>query len=109
VKAIDLLDTAAVYARASPMLFYIRGNAYLKANQSTEAEQAFQRLLELRSANPADSVIPLGHVGLARAYAMAGDNARSRTEYQNFLAQWKDADPDLPYLKEIKAEYAKVQ
>jgi hypothetical protein len=40
---------------------------------------------------------------------MAGDTVKSRTEYQNCLAAWKDADPDIPVLKEAKAEYAKLQ
>ena len=49
------------------------------------------------------------HVQLARARALSGDNAGARTAYQDFLAQWKDADPDVPILKEAKAEYAKLQ
>jgi hypothetical protein len=56
-----------------------------------------------------DPVIPAAHVGLARAYALQGDKARSRVAYQDFLALWKDADPDIPLLREAKAEYAKVQ
>ncbi len=55
---------------------------------------------------------PLGavaHLGLARAYALAGDTARSRRAYQDFLALWKDADPDIPLLQQAKAEYAKLK
>jgi len=51
----------------------------------------------------------LAHLGLARAYAMSGDPAKSRAAYQDFLTLWKDADPDIPILKEAKAEYAKLQ
>lgn len=51
----------------------------------------------------------LGKVGLARAYVLAGDKARARVAYQDFLAGWKDADPDIPVLREVKAEYAKLQ
>jgi serine/threonine protein kinase len=51
----------------------------------------------------------LAHLGLARAYALSGDSIKSRTAYQNFFALWKDADPDIPILKEAKAEYAKLQ
>jgi hypothetical protein len=51
----------------------------------------------------------LTHLGLARAFALQGDKAQSRVEYQNFLAQCKDADPDIPLLHEAQAEYAKVQ
>ncbi len=42
-------------------------------------------------------------------YALQGDNAKSKAAYQDFLAIWKDADPDVPILKEAKAEYAKLQ
>ena len=51
----------------------------------------------------------LGHLGLARAYALSGDAAKSRTAYQDFLTLWKDADPDIPILKQAKTEYAKLQ
>jgi hypothetical protein len=46
---------------------------------------------------------------LARARALAGDVAGSRTAYQDFFAPWKDADPDIPILREARAEYAKRQ
>jgi cytochrome c-type biogenesis protein CcmH/NrfG len=51
----------------------------------------------------------LARLGLARAYAMQADTAKARTAYQDFLTLWKDADPDVPVLKEAKAEYAKLQ
>jgi hypothetical protein len=51
----------------------------------------------------------LARLGLARAYAMQGDVARARTAYQDFLTFWKDADPDIPILKEAKAEYTRLQ
>jgi hypothetical protein len=50
----------------------------------------------------------LARLGLARAYAMQGDRAKARTAYQDFLTLWKDADPDIPILKQAKAEYAKL-
>ena len=53
--------------------------------------------------------MPLAQLGLARAYAMQGDSTRAKAAYQDFLALWKDADPDIPILKEAKAEYAKLQ
>ncbi|MGA2648770.1 MAG: hypothetical protein ABSF15_29145 [Candidatus Sulfotelmatobacter sp.] len=46
---------------------------------------------------------------MARSYSLSGDSAKSRISYQNFFALWKDADPDIPILKEAKAEYAKLQ
>jgi hypothetical protein len=51
----------------------------------------------------------LAHLGLARAYAIAGDKAKARTSYQDFVALWRDADLDIPILKQAKAEYAKLQ
>jgi eukaryotic-like serine/threonine-protein kinase len=51
----------------------------------------------------------LAHLGLARAYAMQGDSAKARAAYQDFLTLWKNADPDIPILKQAKAEYAKLQ
>jgi eukaryotic-like serine/threonine-protein kinase len=51
----------------------------------------------------------LAQLGLGRAYALQGDSAKARSAYQNFLALWKDADPDIPVLKQAKVEYAKLQ
>jgi hypothetical protein len=65
--------------------------------------------LDLRNVFPFYMLGPLARLNLARAYAMAGETVKSRTEYQNCLAVWKDADPDIPILKEAKAEYAKLQ
>jgi len=45
---------------------------------------------------------------VARAYALQGNTAKARTQYQDFLTLWKDADPDVPVLKQAKAEYAKL-
>jgi Flp pilus assembly protein TadD len=108
-KAIGLLDSALVYARANSGVLYIRGNAYLKAGRGSDAVQAFQRLLDLKNMIVIDPIMPLAKVGLARAYVLAGDKARARVAYQDFFAVWKDADPDIPVLREVKAEYAKLQ
>jgi hypothetical protein len=51
----------------------------------------------------------LAHLGLGRAYAISGDPAKARGAYQDFLALWNNADPDIPILKEAKGEYAKLQ
>ncbi len=51
----------------------------------------------------------LGQLGLARTYIASGDTAKAKAAYQDFLALWKDADPDIPILKEAKTEYAKLQ
>ena len=51
----------------------------------------------------------LARLGLARAYAIEGNTAKARAAYQDFLTFWKDADPDIPILKQAKAEYAKLK
>jgi len=108
-KAIDQTDGAMVYARSNVGVLYLRGMAFLKLGKGAEAAQAFQRVIDFRGANFMDPTISMAHAGLARAYGLQGDKARSRVEYQNFFAAWKDADRDIPLLKETKAEYAKLQ
>jgi eukaryotic-like serine/threonine-protein kinase len=51
----------------------------------------------------------LAHLQLGRAYTLSGDTAKAKTAFQDFLTLWKDADPDIPILKQAKAEYAKLQ
>jgi len=80
----------------------------LKAGQGTEAVQEFQKILDLRNVYP-DFSLALAQLGLARAYIGQGDMAKARSAYQDLLALWKDADPDVPLVKEAKSEYAKLQ
>jgi predicted Zn-dependent protease len=87
---------------------YVRGQAYLAARDGSKAAGEFQKIVDHRSIG----VNPLGalaHPGLARAYGLQGDTAKAKAAYQDFLALWKDADPDIPVLKQAKAEYAKLQ
>jgi tetratricopeptide (TPR) repeat protein len=109
VQAGNLLDGAMVYARVDSGTLALRGLAYMKAKQSGDAVQAFQRVLALKPYFVLDPLLPVSQLGLARAYAMQGDLPHSRTAYQDFFAMWKDADPDVPLLREAKAEYAKLQ
>ena len=88
---------------------YVRGQAYLKARQGPEAAAEFQKILDHRGICLTSPVCSLAHLQLGRARALSGDNAGARTAYQDFFALWKDADPDVPILKEAKAEYAKLQ
>jgi eukaryotic-like serine/threonine-protein kinase len=108
-KMIDQLDGAMVYARSNTGVLYLRGLAYLKLGKSDDAIQAFQRINALRGVNFFDPASAVATLGLGRAYALQGDKARSRVAYQDFFTMWKDADPDVPLLKEAKAEYAKIQ
>jgi Tfp pilus assembly protein PilF len=108
-KAVDILKAAAPYDNNGTGVLYIRALGYLKAGQANQAVQEFQRVLSLRNFAPADPLMSLAHLGLARAFALSGDAAKSRGAYQDFFALWKDADPDIPILKDAKAEYAKLQ
>jgi hypothetical protein len=83
--------------------------AYLKVGEGNEAAQEFQKILALRNFAPADPLMSMAHLGLGRAYALSGDTAKSRAAYQDFFALWKEADADVPILRQAKAEYAKLQ
>jgi DNA-binding winged helix-turn-helix (wHTH) protein/tetratricopeptide (TPR) repeat protein len=88
---------------------YVRGQSYLTARRGNEAAVEFRKILDHRSVVANEAIGPLAQLGLARAYALQGDTAKARAAYQDFLALWKDADPDIPVLQQAKAEYAKQQ
>jgi serine/threonine protein kinase/tetratricopeptide (TPR) repeat protein len=108
-KALEVLKPALVYDKATTLSLYLRGLAYCKAGKGTEAAEEFQKILNLRNFAPADPLMSYAHLGLGRAYALSGDTAKSRTAYQDFFALWKEADPNLPVLKDAKAEYAQLK
>jgi eukaryotic-like serine/threonine-protein kinase len=115
-KAVDLLQATTPYElspAAGGMMamqpVYTRGMAFLATRESAQAIAEFQKILDHPGAVTNSVVGPLAHLQLGRAYALAGDAAKSRTAYQDFFALWKDADPDIPILKQAKAEYLKVQ
>jgi DNA-binding winged helix-turn-helix (wHTH) protein len=88
---------------------YVRGEAYLAAHQGSEAAAEFQKIVDHRGIVLNEPIGALAHLQLGRAYALQGDTAKSRAAYQDFLTLWKDADLDIPILREAKAEYAKLQ
>jgi tetratricopeptide (TPR) repeat protein len=90
-------------------ILYLRGTAYLQAKQPAKAAAEFKKILDFRGRMAVSELIPLSQLQLARAYVIQNDSAKARTAYQDFLALWKDADPDIPVLKEAKSEYAKLQ
>ena len=115
-KAIDLLQAAVPYELgAQRALFgllypvYVRGEAYLADNKGAEAAAEFQKILHHRGIVVSDPVGALAHLQLGRAFAMSRDKTKAKTAYQDFLTLWKDADPDIPILKQAKVEYAKLQ
>jgi serine/threonine protein kinase/tetratricopeptide (TPR) repeat protein len=108
-KAIDFLNTAALYGRANAGVFYVRGLAYEHAGRYPEAQQDLQKVMALKYRTGPDLVYVLAQLELGRLYQKQGDAAKARVAYQDFFAVWKDADPDLPLLHEAQAEYAKLQ
>jgi tetratricopeptide (TPR) repeat protein len=108
-KAIDFLNAAAVYARDSAGIFYVRGIAYEKAGRYAEAQQDFQKVLEIKSHSGPDLVFAVNQLEMARVFQKQGDIPKARIAYQDFLVAWKNADPDVPLLQVAKAEYAKLQ
>jgi serine/threonine protein kinase/tetratricopeptide (TPR) repeat protein len=116
-QAIEDLRSASSYELASNQVpafgimlpVYIRGEAYLAAHQGAQAAAEFQKILDHPGLVLNDPIGALAHLGLGRAYALSGDTAKAKTAYEDFLALWKDADPDIPILKQAKAEYAQLQ
>jgi serine/threonine protein kinase/tetratricopeptide (TPR) repeat protein len=108
---VDLEPAAAYELALGANLYpaYVRGQAYLAAHNGAAAAVEFQKLLDHRGTVVNYVTGALAHLQLGRAYAMAGDTAKAKSTYQDFLSLWKDADPDVPILKEAKAEYAKLQ
>jgi Tfp pilus assembly protein PilF len=88
---------------------YVRGQSYLAAHRGTEAAAEFQKILNLRGSVLHEPIGALAHLGLARAYILSGDKGKARAKYQDFLALWKDADVDIPVLKEALAEYRGIE
>ena len=88
---------------------YSRGLAYLTAHRSAEAAAEFQKIINHAALVWSDPVAIAARVSLARAWSLAGDTEKARSAYRDFLALWKDADTDIPLLKNARAEYAKLQ
>ena len=115
-QALQSLEAAAPYDLAEPQQFqlgtmypvYLRGLAYLAVHNGAAAAEQFQRTLDHPGVVLNFPLGALAQLGLGRAYALAGDK-KARTAYQQFLTLWKDADPDIPILKEANAEYGKLQ
>jgi tetratricopeptide (TPR) repeat protein len=113
-KAIEMLQVAVPYELGARQLIgalypvYVRGEALLAARQGAEAAAEFQKILDHRGVVGSDPIGALAHLQMGRAFALAGDKTRAKTAYEDFLALWKNADPDIPILKQAKAEYARL-
>jgi eukaryotic-like serine/threonine-protein kinase len=115
-KVIEELLPSVPYELGSPDLdldfalypVYFRGEAYLMKRDGKAAAAEFQKIVDHPGVVQNEIIAALVHLGLARAYALANDTPKAKTEYQNFLSLWKNADPELPILKQAKTEYAKL-
>jgi eukaryotic-like serine/threonine-protein kinase len=88
---------------------YLRGQAYLQMGAGRQAATEFQKIVDRRGVALFSPYHALARLGLAHGYFLQGDMANARKGYDEFFTLWKDADPDIPILKEAKAEYAKLQ
>ena len=118
-KAIQLLQAAVPYDLAVPGInffgffgslypAYVRGLAYLTAREGNEAATEFQKILDHGGIVFGDPIGALAHWQLGRAFALSGDKTNAKAAYKDFLNLWRGADPDLPLLKQVEAEYAKL-
>jgi eukaryotic-like serine/threonine-protein kinase len=118
--AIDILEAASPYELGyvggnsvgfggSLYPVYVRGLAYLAARQGEDAAREFQKILDHRGIVVTDPIGALAHVQLGRAFALAGAQSKAQKAYSDFLTLWKDADAEIPVLKDAKAEFARLQ
>jgi eukaryotic-like serine/threonine-protein kinase len=112
-KAIETLRAPSPYELGAVdfpyYVVYVRGKAFLAERRGAEAAAEFQKILDHHYIVLQDPIGVLAHLEIARAYAVQGDASKSRFAYKDFLTLWKDADPDIPILRQAKAEYAKLQ
>jgi serine/threonine protein kinase/tetratricopeptide (TPR) repeat protein len=111
-KSVELLRAAEPYELGQNSVLhpaYVRGQAHLAGRQGREASIEFQKILDHPGVVVNDAIGALAHLQIGRACAMHGDTAKAKAAYQDFLTLWEDADPDIPILKQAKAEYVKLQ
>jgi tetratricopeptide (TPR) repeat protein len=110
-RALALLEPVRAYDRARGAEFwpeYLRAQAYLMARKPAEARREFEAIFARRGEAPDSLLFPLSHLGVGRAAALAGDIETARSAYDAFLALWRDADPDLPRVREAREERARL-
>jgi tetratricopeptide (TPR) repeat protein len=118
-KALDILQTTEPYELGTPLpqfqvggsLYpvYLRGVAYLSLKKGKEAAAEFRKFVDQRGVAVNCPLAALARLQLGRAYVLAGDSIKARGSYQEFFALWKDADPDLPVMRQAKAEYQQIR
>lgn len=116
-ESVKLLESASPYEGAFLEAVYLRGRAYLAMGRGAEAEAEFRKIADHKGANWASDwdhpnwgqYYSLSYLGMARGYALAGDSAKAKKAFQDFFALWKDADPDIPILRQAKFESARLK
>ena len=116
-RSVELLTSASPYERSYLEASYLRGLAYLRLGKGAEAVVEFQKIVDHKGANWGATWIhpnwgqyySLSYLGMARGFALAGDTAKAKNAFQDFFALWKDADPDLPVLKQARADSAELR
>jgi DNA-binding winged helix-turn-helix (wHTH) protein/tetratricopeptide (TPR) repeat protein len=119
-KAIEVLESAEPYELGTPRSnlqgffgalypVYVRGQAYLDAHQGVQAAAEFQKILDHRGIVASDPIGVLARLQLGRSYVLSGDTAKAKSAYQDFLGVWKDADSEIPILKQAKTEFAQLK
>jgi eukaryotic-like serine/threonine-protein kinase len=115
-QALKDLEVAAIYELGTVRSFincmcpvYLRGQAYRQAHDGAAAAAEFQKIINQKGFMANSVIGSLAHLQIARAYQTAGETAKAEAAYQDFLTLWKDAGPDIPILKQAKAEYAKLK
>jgi tetratricopeptide (TPR) repeat protein len=113
-EAIRALEPARPYEMGTPpdgvdgLPAYLRGEAYLQLKDGTRAEAEFQKVIDHRKPSPTNMFVGLSQLGLARSYVAQGNTAKAKTTYQDLFGFWKNADADLPIVKQARAEYARL-
>jgi len=113
-QAVETLEVSAPYEFGAPPFgalywpMYVRGEAYLRLHNGAKAATEYQKILDHQGI-ATSPLYSLARLGLGRAYVLQNNTVKAKPAYQDFLANWKDADPDVPILKDAKAEYAKLQ
>ena len=111
-RALELLAPFAIYDEGwfeNYMFAYVRGEACLQAHRGEEAAAEFRKIIDHPGVAGNAPYGVRARLELARAYAMQGDTSKAKSAYQDFLTLWKEADPDIPILRQAKAEYSKLQ
>jgi DNA-binding winged helix-turn-helix (wHTH) protein/Tfp pilus assembly protein PilF len=107
--AIRAMQPSAPFELTDPSVEAMKGRAYLAAHQPEPAIREFRTIIDRPWTSAISPNVPLAHLGLARALQQQGDPSAARQEYETFFHLWKDADPDLPILKQAHAEYAHLK